>query len=159
LKENKFRIPKSRYGSVSSYLSNSRNNRAEYSDIEFPYDDAIFRRVADHGMYTFYFLAYLAKDTDSFIDSGIDDVLAKHIAHLFIRDPLVIFSESVDLDDDVSSDHFEVRIPFSFLSMSLNQDMFPRTSNRQIGRLCDSNRPHQTLPWVGASSSEAWKSR
>jgi len=40
---------------------------------------------------------------------GIDDLLAKHIAHLFIRDPLVVFSETVDQDDSVSSDHFEVR--------------------------------------------------
>jgi len=39
---------------------------------------------------------------------GIDSFLAKHIAHLFIRDPLVIFAESIDQDDSVSSDHFEV---------------------------------------------------
>jgi len=40
---------------------------------------------------------------------GIDDLLAKHISHLFIRDPLVIFSELIDQDDASSSDHFEVR--------------------------------------------------
>lgn len=40
----------------------------------------------------------------------IDDLLAKHIAHLFIRDPLVVFSEMVDQDDSVSSDHFEVSL-------------------------------------------------
>lgn len=39
---------------------------------------------------------------------GIDDLLAKHIAHLFIRDPLVVFSETIDQDDAYSSDHFEV---------------------------------------------------
>lgn len=38
---------------------------------------------------------------------GIDDALAKHIAHLFIRDPLVVFSERVDQDDETSMDHFE----------------------------------------------------
>ena len=42
------------------------------------------------------------------IDHGIDELLANHIAHLFIRDPLVIFSETVDQDDEVSADHFEV---------------------------------------------------
>ena len=35
--------------------------------------------------------------------------MANHIAHLFIRDPLVIFSETLDQDDSVSGDHFEVR--------------------------------------------------
>jgi glutamate--cysteine ligase catalytic subunit len=39
--------------------------------------------------------------------TGIDDALAKHIAHLFIRDPLVVFSERVDQDDETSMDHFE----------------------------------------------------
>jgi hypothetical protein len=38
---------------------------------------------------------------------GIDELLSKHIAHLFIRDPIVIFSELVDQDDSKSMDHFE----------------------------------------------------
>jgi glutamate--cysteine ligase catalytic subunit len=42
------------------------------------------------------------------MDAGVDDMLAKHYAHLFIRDPLVIFAEMLDLDDEKSSDHFEV---------------------------------------------------
>lgn len=40
---------------------------------------------------------------------GIDDLLSKHMSHLFIRDPLVVFSETIDQDDTTSSDHFEVR--------------------------------------------------
>jgi hypothetical protein len=39
---------------------------------------------------------------------GLDELLSKHIAHLFIRDPIVIFSELVDQDDSESTDHFEV---------------------------------------------------
>lgn len=39
---------------------------------------------------------------------GIDELLARHIAHLFIRDPLVIYKEMLDQDDTTSSDHFEV---------------------------------------------------
>ncbi len=42
--------------------------------------------------------------------TGLDDLLSKHIAHLFIRDPLVVFSETIDQDDESSSDHFEVRL-------------------------------------------------
>ena len=34
-------------------------------------------------------------------------MLAKHIAHLFIRDPLVIFNELLIQDDENSTDHFE----------------------------------------------------
>ncbi len=40
--------------------------------------------------------------------TGIDELLSKHIAHLFIRDPIVIFSELLDQDDSKSTDHFEV---------------------------------------------------
>lgn len=35
-------------------------------------------------------------------------MLSKHVSHLFIRDPLVIFSELINQDDSVSMDHFEV---------------------------------------------------
>ena len=41
------------------------------------------------------------------VDAGVDDLLAKHYAHLFIRDPLVVFRELLDQDDQTSSDHFE----------------------------------------------------
>jgi hypothetical protein len=39
---------------------------------------------------------------------GIDDLLSKHISHLFIRDPVVVFTETIDQDDSASTDHFEV---------------------------------------------------
>ena len=42
------------------------------------------------------------------MDDGIDELLANHFAHLFIRDPIVIFQESLIQDDETSSDHFEV---------------------------------------------------
>lgn len=38
---------------------------------------------------------------------GIDDLLAKHMSHLFIRDPLVIYEESIKQDNQKSTDHFE----------------------------------------------------
>ena len=42
------------------------------------------------------------------LGQGVDDLLAKHISHLFIRDPLVIYSELIDQDDATSTNHFEV---------------------------------------------------
>lgn len=40
---------------------------------------------------------------------GMDGHLATHFAHLFIRDPLVIFQETLDDSPEDKSDHFEVR--------------------------------------------------
>ena len=48
----------------------------------------------------------LKLETDNI--QGLDDLLAKHISHLFIRDPIVVFQETVGKDDKASSDHFEV---------------------------------------------------
>ncbi|KAH9485562.1 Glutamate--cysteine ligase [Psilocybe cubensis] len=86
LKENKFVIPKSRYDSVDLYISDDWINRPEYNDNPLPYDEIIYDRLRRH---------------------GLDDLLSRHISHLFIRDPLVIFSETIDQDDTSSSDHFE----------------------------------------------------
>ncbi|TFK26502.1 glutamate-cysteine ligase catalytic subunit [Coprinopsis marcescibilis] len=86
LKNDRFRIPKSRYDSVDLYLSEDWVNRPEYNDTYVPYDEAIYDRLRNH---------------------GIDPLLSKHVAHLFIRDPIVIFSENLDQDDSTNSDHFE----------------------------------------------------
>ncbi|KAG1827846.1 glutamate-cysteine ligase catalytic subunit [Suillus subalutaceus] len=79
-------IPKSRYDSVDLYISNDWINKPEYNDVPAPYDKGIFQRLCNH---------------------GIDEMLAKHIAHLFIRDPLVILSEAINQDDTTSNHHFE----------------------------------------------------
>ncbi|OAX39117.1 glutamate-cysteine ligase catalytic subunit, partial [Rhizopogon vinicolor AM-OR11-026] len=79
-------IPKSRYDSVDLYISNDWTNKPEYNDEPAPYNETIFRRL---------------------LNDGIDALLAKHISHLFIRDPLVVFSEAIHQDDIASTDHFE----------------------------------------------------
>lgn len=84
LKENKFVIKKSRYDSIDSYLSEQGE---KYNDIEVIYDKAIYDRLR-------------AND--------IDHLLAQHIAHLFIRDTVSLFSEKVEQDDERDIDHFEV---------------------------------------------------
>ncbi|KAF8650391.1 hypothetical protein AX16_005199 [Volvariella volvacea WC 439] len=86
LKESRFRIPKSRYDSVDLYISTDWTNRPEYNDNPVPFDENIYDRL---------------------LNSGIDPLLSKHIAHLFIRDPLVVFSETINQDDETSTDHFE----------------------------------------------------
>ncbi|CAF5157148.1 unnamed protein product, partial [Rotaria sp. Silwood1] len=37
----------------------------------------------------------------------IDHLLAQHIAHIFIRDPLILFEEMLHLDDTKDTDLFE----------------------------------------------------
>jgi glutamate--cysteine ligase catalytic subunit len=41
------------------------------------------------------------------LEGGMDDRLATHFAHLFIRDPIVIFSEDLQELDLTKTDHFE----------------------------------------------------
>ena len=33
------------------------------------------------------------------VEGGVDELLAKHIAHLFIRDPLQVFRERIEQND------------------------------------------------------------
>uniref|UniRef100_A0A8C8S765 Glutamate--cysteine ligase n=1 Tax=Pelusios castaneus TaxID=367368 RepID=A0A8C8S765_9SAUR len=83
LKNNHYRISKSRYDSIDSYLSECGE---KYNDIDLTIDKEIYERL---------------------VKEGIDHLLAQHIAHLFIRDPLTLFEEKIYLDDANESDHFE----------------------------------------------------
>ncbi|WFD02329.1 glutamate--cysteine ligase [Malassezia obtusa] len=78
------RLRKSRYDSVDSYLYPRVHSKDNDMDLEID-----------------------EKVRDRLLAEGIDRLLAEHIAHLFVRDPLVIFSERVDQDDEESNDHFE----------------------------------------------------
>lgn len=96
------RIYKSRYDSISTYIyqgtvgddlspaeKNGLENRVlnTYNDIPVPVDDEIYQELRS---------------------AGIDPALSQHIAHLFIRDPLVIFDGAVEeLDDETQTEHFE----------------------------------------------------
>ncbi|KAI9792734.1 MAG: Zn finger-containing GTPase- Activating Protein for ARF [Peltula sp. TS41687] len=86
LKNDRWRIPKSRYASNSTYISQDPTLRDEYFDPDLVVDENIKRRL---------------------MEGGMDELLATHFAHLFIRDPIVVFNEdlkSLDLD---KTDHFE----------------------------------------------------
>jgi len=96
------RIYKSRYDSISTYIyqgtvgddinptvKNSLANRVlnTYNDIPVPIDEDVYQQLRS---------------------AGIDPALSQHIAHLFIRDPLVIFDGAVEeLDDSAQTEHFE----------------------------------------------------
>ncbi|KAG7346815.1 glutamine cyclotransferase [Nitzschia inconspicua] len=93
------RIYKSRYDSISSYIYQGTlpqggdpkglNNRVLniYNDIPLEIDQDSYEELRK---------------------SGVDPALAQHLAHLFIRDPLVIFDGAVEeVDDEIQTDHFE----------------------------------------------------
>ncbi|KAI0893465.1 GCS-domain-containing protein [Annulohypoxylon nitens] len=86
LKSNRWRIPKSRYASNSTYISTDARLRPEYFDPNLVIDEAIKTEL---------------------LEGGMDDRLATHFAHLFIRDPIVIFSEDLNELDLSKADHFE----------------------------------------------------
>ena len=48
---------------------------------------------------------------------GIDEQLARHYAHLFIRDPLTLFHEHINEDDEQSTNHFEVCVQCVFMGL------------------------------------------
>jgi len=85
-------LPKSRYESISSYICNCKGggdptaSTNRYNDIPCPIDEASYATL---------------------VAAGIDGQLAKHVAHLFVRDPLVIYSERIHIPDSTSTDHFE----------------------------------------------------
>ncbi|KAK4248793.1 glutamate--cysteine ligase [Corynascus novoguineensis] len=86
LTNDRWRIPKSRYASNSTYISEDARLRPEYLDPDLIIDEDIKQQL---------------------LDGGMDDRLATHFAHLFIRDPLVIFSEDLKELDLNKTDHFE----------------------------------------------------
>ncbi|OMJ79404.1 hypothetical protein SteCoe_20557 [Stentor coeruleus] len=91
------------------YLSQCITNKSEYNDVS----------VNIHQP-TYMFL----------LDNGIDEQLAKHIAYIFSRDPLVIFSDKIELDDMSTTNHFE-----NFQSTNWNSVRFkpPPNMNSNVG--------------------------
>lgn len=79
-------ISKSRYDSISTYISPDSTLLPEYNDLDIRIDQHTY---------------------DTLIEAGMDAVLARHFAHLFIRDPLVIYADRIEIDNEKNSDHFE----------------------------------------------------
>ncbi|KAI9979987.1 hypothetical protein PInf_027034 [Phytophthora infestans] len=86
------RLPKSRYEGISTFICNHKQGEDphtstdKYNDVDVPYDEESYKTL---------------------IDSGVDRLLALHISHLFIRDPLVIYQQRLHLDNEHETDHFE----------------------------------------------------
>ncbi len=84
LNNDKFRIFKSRYDSIDCYLS---ENGQSYNDIPIVKDEIIYAKL---------------------LSEGVDPSMAQHIAHLFIRDPLILFRENLQSSNpEPETDLFE----------------------------------------------------
>ncbi|KAH3687185.1 hypothetical protein WICPIJ_001844 [Wickerhamomyces pijperi] len=102
------KIAKSRYDSIDQYLGDITNYEdfaktgtgAKYgyfneflNDINPALNEKVLEQLS----------SFKSSDGEHFFDRA----LAKHFAHLFIRDPLVIFNERIHQDNATSTDHFE----------------------------------------------------
>eukprot|EP01054_Gregarina_sp_Poly1_P002858 Gregarina_sp_Poly_1__2857@NODE_1799_length_3305_cov_756_496603_g1169_i0_p1_GENE_NODE_1799_length_3305_cov_756_496603_g1169_i0NODE_1799_length_3305_cov_756_496603_g1169_i0_p1_ORF_typecomplete_len778_score100_50GCS/PF03074_16/7_5e127GCS2/PF04107_13/11GCS2/PF04107_13/0_18S1/PF00575_23/0_13_NODE_1799_length_3305_cov_756_496603_g1169_i09143247 len=82
-------LKQSRYGVVPMYIGNSqylKEHISELNDIDVPINKEAYEQLKAAKM---------------------DDILATHFAHLWVRDPLVIFRDRLDLDNNTHVDHFE----------------------------------------------------
>lgn len=80
------RIPKSRYSSISRFIAIDDRLQPHHNDLELPFNEQAYERL---------------------LEAGLDELLARHFAWLFTRDPLAIYRELLDQDNHMSSDHFE----------------------------------------------------
>ncbi|CAR28347.1 hypothetical protein ZYGR_0R00820 [Zygosaccharomyces rouxii] len=83
------RLPKSRYSTQDLYLGGNKFFSQSYNDTEVPLNRNVLDRLMENDI------------------APMDYDLAKHFAHLYVRDPLVIFEESLEQDNDHSTNHFE----------------------------------------------------
>eukprot|EP00439_Symbiodinium_sp_Y106_P040105 s3124_g4.t3 len=63
-----------------------RDREAEYNDVGATVHDPSLQRL---------------------LDGGVDPLLARHVAHLFARDPLNVFRERLEVDNESMGDHWE----------------------------------------------------
>lgn len=86
MQTSRWRIPKSRYAPNSTYISDDPRLRKEYFDPNLVIDEDVKQQL---------------------MDGGMDSLLATHFAHLFIRDPIVVFAEDLKTLDLDATNHFE----------------------------------------------------
>mmetsp|Transcript_31226 Transcript_31226/g.58625 ORF Transcript_31226/g.58625 Transcript_31226/m.58625 type:complete len:678 (+) Transcript_31226:67-2100(+) len=76
-------LRKSRYDSVDCYIG---EDSAKFNDVPMVMEEGHLQQLRA---------------------AGVDEVLARHVAHLFARDPLVMFGDRIELDDTRDIDHWE----------------------------------------------------
>jgi len=85
-------LPKTRWSTISRYISNRPQCKEEYNDVEYPLSQEIM---------TF------AREQAQELAVDLDEPLVKHLGFLFTQDPLIIFSDKIYVDDSKNTNHFE----------------------------------------------------
>lgn len=86
-------------------LASVRNSRTSPCDLfigaKLASDEAAARELNDVAV------SIHAPAYEELVQAGVDPVLSRHVAHLLVRDPLMVFENKMDVDDAVATDHFE----------------------------------------------------
>lgn len=108
------RLSKSRYDSISCYISDYHEDQDKmYHDIPCEVDEEFHKQL---------------------LDMDISPPLARHVAHLFTRDPLVAFEGAVsEVDDNMSVEHFESINSTNWQSMRWKPPPVPSDDGPHIG--------------------------
>ncbi|SJK85980.1 Glutamate--cysteine ligase [Babesia microti strain RI] len=96
-------MPKSRFSCNSLYISNRDvlvKNYFKFNDVLLPTNIAVY---------------------DECVDVGVDPILARHISHIFTRDPICLFKSSENYDDKNPTDFAEFE---AFQSVNWNMVRF-----------------------------------
>jgi hypothetical protein len=156
------RIYKSRYDCISTYIYQGATSAGSkqpsgladrvlnmYNDIPVAVDEESYKQLRE---------------------AGVDPALSQHVAHLFIRDPLVVFDGAVqEVDDETQTEHFESiqstnwYVFWSFVCVNASTRDRHATSLWLSGKRSAGSRLRRvtapTIPTsVGAQSFAAWKS-
>jgi len=107
-------LSKSRYDSISCYISDYTQDLDNmYNDIPCEVDEEVQSQL---------------------LEEGVVMPLARHVAHLFARDPLVAFEGAVaEVDDETSTEHFESINSTNWQSMRWKPPPPPSDSGVHIG--------------------------
>jgi glutamate--cysteine ligase catalytic subunit len=85
-------IPKTRWSTISCYISDRPECKEEYNDIEFPFDEEMMK---------------FAEDKALELNVEIDKSLIRQLGFLFLQDPLIVFGDRIFVDDSKETNHFE----------------------------------------------------
>lgn len=85
--ENENYVHKSRYSGMNHYISKHEYVRKEYTDTPQLKTNPVYLEMLK--------------------EAGVDDVLASHIAQLFVHDAMIIFPDRLEVDDTENTNHFE----------------------------------------------------
>jgi len=85
-------LSKSRYSSISFYISNDKRNKKKFNNLPFTINKSIKK--------------FMTKEAKK-MNVNVDENLLNHYAYLWVRDPLIVFPSRLEVDNTTKTDHFE----------------------------------------------------